>query len=79
VLAEVKAPTLLIVGGADEAVLELNRKAEAALRCEHQLAIVPGAGHLFEEPGALGTVAELARDWFLAKLVPANGEDPHAR
>jgi putative phosphoribosyl transferase len=79
VLAEVKAPTLLIVGGSDEAVLELNRKAEAALRCEHQLAIVPGAGHLFEEPGALGTVAELARDWFLAKLVPAHGEDPHAR
>jgi putative phosphoribosyl transferase len=79
VLAEVTAPTLLIVGGSDEAVLELNRKADAALRCEHQLAIVPGAGHLFEEPGALETVAELARDWFLAKLFRATVGDRHDR
>jgi putative phosphoribosyl transferase len=76
VLAAVTAPTLLIVGENDEAVLNLNRRARAALRCEHHLAIVPRAGHLFEEPGALETVAELARDWFKAKLVPAAVEEP---
>jgi putative phosphoribosyl transferase len=67
-LARVQAPTLLIVGGADPVVLDLNRKAVALLRCEKQLQIIPGAGHLFEEPGALQKVSVLARDWFLAKL-----------
>jgi putative phosphoribosyl transferase len=67
-LARVEAPTLLIVGGADPVVLDLNRKAIALLRCEKQLQIIPGASHLFEEPGALQKVSILARDWFLAKL-----------
>ena len=67
-LARVEAPTLLIVGGADPVVLDLNRKAIALLRCEKQLQIIPGAGHLFEEPGALQKISVLARDWFLAKL-----------
>jgi putative phosphoribosyl transferase len=64
----VQAPTLLIVGGADPAVLELNRKAIALMRCEKELQTIPGAGHLFEEPGALQKVSALARDWFLKKL-----------
>lgn len=64
-LAAVIAPTLLVVGGGDDAVLGLNRRAMAALRCEKELAIVPGATHLFEEPGKLEEVAELARDWFV--------------
>ncbi|GAA2135555.1 phosphoribosyltransferase family protein [Kitasatospora kazusensis] len=63
-LAKVRAPTLLIVGGADRAVLELNRQARALLRCESGLAVVPDATHLFEEPRALETVAELAAEWF---------------
>jgi putative phosphoribosyl transferase len=63
-LQDVRAPTLLIVGGADEPVLGLNRQAQAELRCETELVVVPGATHLFEEPGALDTVAELATDWF---------------
>ncbi len=67
-LARVTAPTLLIVGSRDEAVLELNRKAQAELRCENRLVVVPGATHLFEEEGALDTVAGLARDWFLSRL-----------
>ena len=67
-LARVQAPTLLIVGGADPVVLDLNRKASALLGCEQQLQIIPGAGHLFEEPGALQKVSGLARDWFVAKL-----------
>ena len=67
-LGAVTAPTLLIVGSCDETVVELNRKALADLRCESQLTLVPGATHLFEEPGALELVAELARDWFVAKL-----------
>jgi pimeloyl-ACP methyl ester carboxylesterase len=60
----VSAPTLLIVGGEDEAVADLNRNAKALMRCVTRLEIVAGAGHLFEEPGALERVAELARDWF---------------
>ena len=64
VLTDVGQPTLLIVGGADEVVLDLNRRALAALTGPKELAIVPGATHLFEEPGALDRVAELARDWF---------------
>ena len=67
-LAEVRAPTLLIVGGHDELVLELNRQAQAQLRCEHALEIVPGATHLFEEPGTLDQVAVLARQWFTKYL-----------
>jgi putative phosphoribosyl transferase len=67
-LADVRAPTLLIVGGHDEQVVELNQEARRHLRCESQLEIVPGATHLFEEPGALESVAELARDWFTDRL-----------
>ncbi|GAA2687517.1 phosphoribosyltransferase family protein [Nonomuraea recticatena] len=67
-LAEVEAPTLLIVGGDDRQVLELNRAAQALLRCENRLAVVPGAGHLFEEPGALEAVSALAREWFTRHL-----------
>ncbi|NUK00302.1 dienelactone hydrolase family protein [Streptomyces lunaelactis] len=67
-LPEVKAPTLLIVGGRDHLVLDLNRQAAARLSCEHQLAIVPGATHLFEEPGTLESVTELATDWFSRHL-----------
>ena len=64
-LASVRAPTLLIVGQRDEQVLKLNEQAFATLRCSKELSVVPGATHLFEEPGALGAVADLARDWFL--------------
>jgi putative phosphoribosyl transferase len=64
VLHSVKAPTLLIVGGDDHLVIRLNEEALAALRCEKQLQIVPGAGHLFEEPGTLDEVARLAGRWF---------------
>jgi putative phosphoribosyl transferase len=63
-LERVTAPTLLIVGGADYEVLELNRQALRRLPGPGRLAVVPGATHLFEEPGALEQVAELARDWF---------------
>jgi len=68
-LGRVTAPTLLIVGSKDTEVIRLNRQAQAALAGESQLVIVPGAGHLFEEPGALERVAVLARDWFLRHLV----------
>jgi putative phosphoribosyl transferase len=68
-LTRVGAPTLLIVGGNDGQVIELNRGALAQLRCEKQLVIVPGATHLFEEPGALDEVARLARNWFQRHLV----------
>jgi len=64
----VTAPTLLIVGGRDEVVLDLNRRAQAKLRCENDLAVVPGATHLFEEPGTLDVVTGLAREWFLSHL-----------
>lgn len=67
-LAKVHAPVLLIVGGADREVLELNRQAMAALRGETRLEVVPGATHLFEEPGALEQVAELAQRWFVRHL-----------
>jgi putative phosphoribosyl transferase len=67
-LVRVTAPTLLVVGGDDPAVLELNRRAAAMLRCEHRLVVVPGATHLFEEPGALETVAGVAAEWFLRHL-----------
>lgn len=64
----VRAPTLLIVGGRDLTVLELNRAAMARMPAETRLEIVPGATHLFEEPGALQVVARLTRDWFLQHL-----------
>ncbi|MEU2831884.1 alpha/beta family hydrolase [Streptomyces lavendulae] len=75
-LAAVRAPTLLIVGGADDQVLDLNRQAAARLRCEHQMGVVPGATHLFEEPGALDAVADAALDWFVRHL-PRLGVVPH--
>ena len=67
-LAQVLAPTLLIVGGRDEVVLELNRRAQAMIRGECKLTVIPGATHLFEEPGTLEQVADLARDWFIDHL-----------
>ncbi|HEV3401158.1 MAG TPA: dienelactone hydrolase family protein, partial [Acidimicrobiales bacterium] len=67
-LAEVRAPTLLIVGGEDTVVIDLNRQALAHLNGEKRLEIVPGATHLFEEPGALGHVAASARGWFTTHL-----------
>ena len=67
-LGRVRAPTLLIVGGDDAGVIELNEDAAAELACEHSVAIVPGATHLFEEPGALEEVVELAGRWFLRHL-----------
>ncbi|WP_426338535.1 dienelactone hydrolase family protein [Pseudoduganella sp. S-14] len=63
-LARVTAPTLFIVGGRDEGVIELNESAYLQLNCKKRIDIVPGATHLFEEPGALEEVARLARDWF---------------
>ena len=63
-LPRVQAPTLLIVGGEDDVVIDLNQRALAQMGCEAKLEIVPGATHLFEEPGALDRVAELAADWF---------------
>lgn len=70
-LPAVEAPTLLIVGGDDTDVLELNRQALAALRCTKALAVVPGATHLFPEPGALEDVARLTADWFERYLLAA--------
>jgi putative phosphoribosyl transferase len=64
-LPKVQAPTLLIVGGNDDIVIELNEQARGRMRCEVKLEIVPGATHLFEEPGALEQVAQLASDWFV--------------
>ncbi|MEC4015377.1 phosphoribosyltransferase family protein [Streptomyces sp. H27-D2] len=72
-LAGVRAPTLLIVGGRDPLVLDLNRQAQAELHCETRLEVVPGATHLFEEPGALDQVADLARDWFSRHLATPAG------
>lgn len=74
VLAAVSAPTLLIVGGADPQVLDLNQSAFAQLRCRKRIDIVPGAGHLFEEPGALEQVGDLAAGWFASHL--ARSEQP---
>ena len=67
-LRRVTAATLLIVGGRDLEVLRLNRQAQSALAGESRLEVVPGAGHLFEEPGALERVAALTRDWFVQHL-----------
>ena len=67
-LRHLRAPTLLIVGGADHQVIELNRAAAAAMHCLHEIEIVAGAGHLFEEPGTLGQVVEYAKRWFFDHL-----------
>jgi putative phosphoribosyl transferase len=75
VLGDVRAPTLLIVGGHDDVVLDLNRRAQDRLGSETRLVVVPGATHLFDEPGALEEVAHLARDWFVHHLAPL----PHPR
>jgi pimeloyl-ACP methyl ester carboxylesterase len=72
-LPDVTAPTLLVVGGRDTQVLRLNERAREMLRCESRLEVVPGATHLFEEPGALERAAGLARDWFLAHLPRERG------
>jgi len=77
-LAAVTAPTLLIVGGADPDVLDLNEQAMARMHAPVQLRIVPGAGHLFEEPGALARVAALAAGWFDAHL-PPRSDGPGSR
>lgn len=71
-LAAVEAPTLLIVGSRDPLVIELNRAALAVMRCQRELAIVPGAGHLFEEAGALDLVVDLAHGWF-TRFLSAHG------
>ena len=73
-LERVKAPTLLIVGGFDDVVIDLNRQAYTHLNCQKQLVIVPGATHLFEESGTLEEVARLATDWFRLHL---SGEPKH--
>jgi putative phosphoribosyl transferase len=70
-LGQVRAPTLLIVGGDDREVLALNREAQAQMRCPTELVVVPGATHLFEEPGALEQVAEQAARWFQRHLAPS--------
>jgi putative phosphoribosyl transferase len=74
-LRQVTAPTLLIVGGHDETVLDLNRQAYAQLTCERQLVVVRRAGHLFEEPGTLERVAELTGDWLTSHLGGVAGND----
>jgi len=71
-LPRVQSPTLLIVGGNDDVVIELNDMARRQMRCEAKLEIIAGATHLFEEPGALGKVAGLASDWFGAHLAENN-------
>jgi len=74
-LAQVRAPTLLIVGGADQLVLDLNRQAQGQLACENRLEVIPGATHLFEEQGALERVADLARDWFTRHFAQLTSAD----
>jgi dienelactone hydrolase len=78
-LGQVRAPTLLIVGERDEHVLELNRRAARQLRAQQRLEIVPGASHLFEEPGTLDRVARLAREWFALHLPGTPSPSPAAR
>ena len=68
-LGDVHTPTLFVVGGEDRAVLELTRTAQTRMRCEHRMVVIPGATHLFEEPGTLRAAAEAARDWLLEHLV----------
>jgi dienelactone hydrolase len=75
-LAAVTAPTLLIVGGADRGVIELNQQALGRLQCHKGLALIPGATHLFEEPGALEQVSETAASWFAKHMAAAEHEAP---
>jgi len=75
-LERLSAPILLLVGGLDTTVLELNRSAMGLMRCEKKLRIIPNAGHLFEQPGALEQVADLSAEWFLRHLAP--GYSGHA-
>ena len=75
-LSAVQAPTLLIVGGNDDVVIELNEQALRLLHCPKQLVIVPGATHLFEEPGTLEEVSRLAKEWFVRHLTPSTGLSP---
>lgn len=75
-LPRVQAPTLLIVGGRDDVVIELNQQALGRLRCPKELLVVPGATHLFPEPGALEEVARLATDWFVRHLASVAGAQP---
>ena len=70
-LGAVEAPTLLIVGGEDHVVLELNQSAADRLLCEHRVEIIPGATHLFEEAGTLGAAARLAAGWFASHFATA--------
>jgi putative phosphoribosyl transferase len=77
-LGSVRCPTLLIVGGDDEPVIEMNQEALAKLSCEKKLVIVSGATHLFEEPGALEEVAQLAADWFTRHLTNVHTRSVHA-
>jgi putative phosphoribosyl transferase len=78
-LSIVRAPTLLIVGGNDDVVIELNEQALRLLRCLKELVIVPGATHLFEEPGTLEEVARLAKQWFVRYLAPVDDPSRPAR
>lgn len=73
-LARLRAPTLLIVGERDEAVLAMTRRVMQTMSCEKRLAIVPGATHLFEEPGALAAVADLAAGWIIGHLQTGGGD-----
>lgn len=75
-LPTVQAPTLLIVGGLDSMVLELNKAAMAQLKCQKRLEVIPGATHLFEEPGALQAVTCLAQAWFKQHMVPPQHSSP---
>jgi putative phosphoribosyl transferase len=72
-LPSVQAPTLLIVGGRDDVVIELNEQAVRRLRCHKEMVIIPGATHLFEEPGTLEEVSRLAKEWFVRYLSQAGG------
>ncbi|HEX2037098.1 MAG TPA: dienelactone hydrolase family protein [Chloroflexota bacterium] len=72
-LARVRAPTLLIVGGDDRPVISMNQEAMRELQVEKELVVIPGASHLFEEPGKLEEVARLAREWFTTHFTPSRG------
>jgi putative phosphoribosyl transferase len=75
-LTRLTAPTLLVVGGDDEVVLDLNRRAARLLRCEHELVVIPGATHLFEEPGALDEVTAATARWLRDHLQPTMARGP---
>src|SRR4029077_6690015 len=75
-LPKVRPPTLLIVGSEDHVVIDLNEKARAQMRCEVEIDIIPGATHLFEEPGAVEQVAKLATGWFVRHLSGKNTPVP---